>query len=262
MLIIFVLILILLFETENSYACYIWGTESGECSLLPYDAVWRSENMPFCFGAVAYPACLPKYQNLPPTRDFPDGRWYNHTVMTKDNWVRKQAESQIALRIGFERNRTLKNTGRNEYGDVGITKVRFYDNPDCQNAYTNYFCWINFPRCDYTTDTTLPTCGSACENFFKSCNYDNDLWRCGSSQFFNGYAPETANTDAQGDIFYMRDYFPGQPFQGNKFTASGDELPICTPGIKGTARRMHDLGRTTSITLFVILLFFYCLACA
>jgi hypothetical protein len=216
--------------------CYLWGTDSGVCTLLTFDPVWKLENMPFCSGVVSYSACIPKYQKLPATRDFPDGRWFNHTTLTKDTWVRESALSHIAVRIGYERNRTLKNTGRNEYGDVGITKSRFYNNPDCENAYKNYFCWINFPRCDYQTDQTMPTCRSACENYFHSCGYENDLWRCGSSEYFNGYAPEPPSIDpVSGNLTYIRDYFPGQPFVGNKFLKSGEEVPICTPALKGAA---------------------------
>lgn len=226
----------LAFVLRSLHACYLWGTDSGVCTSLTFDPVWKAENMPFCSGFIDYAACLPKYQNMPPTRDFPAGRWFNHTTLNKDEWVKTQALQHIAERIGYERNRTLKNTGRNEYGDVGITKVRFYNNPDCQHAFISYFCWINFPRCDPQTDTTLPTCRSCCENFFHSCNYDHDLWRCGPSAYFNGYSPEQPTIDpSSGNVTYLRDYFPGQPFVGNKFDHSGNEIPICTPALNGGA---------------------------
>jgi hypothetical protein len=40
----------------------------------------------------------------------------------------------------------LKRLGVNEYGDPGRVKKRFHKHGECQNAFINYFCWINFPR--------------------------------------------------------------------------------------------------------------------
>ena len=41
--------------------------------------------------------------------------------------------------------------GVNEYGDVGKIKRRMYHYPNCQDAYINLFCYMNFPRCDPST---------------------------------------------------------------------------------------------------------------
>lgn len=43
-------------------ACNIWGHDTGYCSELPLDPLWRMENLPWCQYAVLYPACLPKEQ--------------------------------------------------------------------------------------------------------------------------------------------------------------------------------------------------------
>ena len=171
-----------------------------------------------------------------PTRLYPNGRWTNNTAKTKDAWVEQYCTDQIALRIALERNKTLHNLGRNEYGDKGDIVQRFYKNKDCQNAFKNYFCWINFPRCDMDTDQSLPTCRSACRNFFKSCQYVKDLWRCGLTKYFNGYAPE----EPTGNRTYMRDYFPGQPFRENKFDKNNKPVPICTPSIDGSASSLRE----------------------
>lgn len=243
--------LALLLSVPPAHPCFLWGTDSGECTLLTYDAVWRRENMPFCFDAVSYPACVPRYQTVPPNRDFPEGRWFNHTVFRKDAWVRDQTIAKISQRIGFEKNRTMRNTGRNEFGDVGLTKLRFSKSDDCYNAYKNYFCWINFPRCDFQTDITLSTCRSACENYFKACNYENDLWRCGPSELFNGYAPEQPSSNQS----YLRDYFPGQPFVGNKFRLNGEEIAVCTPAITGSAGR-RVITAALGLALSLLSLFF------
>jgi hypothetical protein len=109
---------------------------------------------------------------------------------------------------------------------------------------------------------SLPTCKSACENFFISCNYEEDLWRCGKSKYFNGYDVEQPCTSeigcappedvsgaqgaggdgaaASGDdadsgsddneyAIYLRDYFPGQPFRKNKYSPDGDVRIDITP---------------------------------
>ena len=87
-------------------------------------------------------------------------------------------------------------------------------------------CWINFPRCEADTKQSLMTCRSSCENFFRVCGYEQDLWRCGSSAYFNGYEPEVGSQ--------KRDYFPGQPFRDyDPFRAT------CTPSLEGAA----SLGR-------------------
>ena len=147
-------------------------------------------------------------------------------------------ENHFIERIQIERNRTLRKAGVNEYGDKGRVRRRFYKKPDCRNAFKNYMCWMNFPRCDETRDLTLPMCRSACENFFISCGYERGLWRCGKSKYFNGYEPEPATISALGNVSYMREYFPGQPFRENKYSPKGNsELIICTPAIDGSASR-------------------------
>jgi hypothetical protein len=182
--------------------------------------------------------------------DFPNGRWGNHTVKSKDDWVSQSIEAHIAQQIGYETNRTLQNLNVDINGHVGQIKKRFYHNPDCRNAFSNYFCWINFPRCDPTRDLTLPTCRSACHNFFKACRYERKLKRCGKSKYFNGYSPE----DPQSDGSYLREYFPGQPFRSNKFTQGGQEEPICTPALTGAAASNFLCGNHIIICSILICL--------
>lgn len=146
-------------------------------------------------------------------------------------------------RIHLERNNSLHKKNTNEYGDPGRIKRRFYKRPDCQRAFKGLFCYINFPRCDPERDLTLPTCKSACENFFKACVYGHDLWRCGQSKFFNGYEPEPAVIGMDGNATYLRDYFPGQPFRKNRYNRKGQEIPICTPAVRGAGNSIH--GSTT-----------------
>lgn len=231
-------------------ACYLHGTDSGECTLLTLDPVWRSTYMPFCFDAVQYPACIPKQSLvLPPSREFPNGRWHNNSAFNKDAWIQQNVVSLISQRVGYEKNKTMWALGKNEYGDVGRTRKRFtYPNGqprlDCHLAFKNYFCWINFPRCDVDQDMTLPTCRSACENFFKTCNYDHGLWRCYKSKWFNGHEPDPGYVGMMADHLgtypnrtYLREYFPGQPFRKNKLTTMGVERAICTPAIVGAGVR-------------------------
>lgn len=242
------------FSEKNGFlsvnGCFIQGTDSGYCTLDSLDPIWRETNMPYCGRVVKYPVCIPKRQVLPPTREFPEGRWFNYTVYNKDQWVRHSAEAHIDERRRLERNGTLHRRNENEYGDPGRIKRRFYKRPDCTYAFRNLFCYTNFPRCDPDRDLSLPTCRSACENFFKACLYVRDLWRCGKSKYFNGYFPEAPSIGPDGNLTYLRDYFPGQPWRKNKFNRRGSEIPICTPSIRGDA---GGRGQSMSLTLLLSL---------
>lgn len=231
-----------------SDCCYLWGTDSGECSKDVKDGLWRQTFMPFCSKAVKYAACIPKFQSLPPSREFPLGRWFNHTTLTKDTWVHDTSGSFIRERMELERNKTLRKARTNEFGDDGKIRRRFYKKKDCKNAFRNLFCWLNFPRCDFKSDQTFPTCRSACENFFISCGYERGLWRCGRSKYFNGYRPEKPRKK-DGNVTYLREYFPGQPFRDNKFFSGGSEAAICTPAIDGAAA--HGATGMDRIVLFI-----------
>lgn len=256
-------VILMLFFCKSCSACYLVGTDSGECTLQTMDPVWRGTFMPFCFDAVTYPACIPKYQTLPPSREFPLGRWFNNSVGNKDAWIASIVPGHIAQRIVYETSKTMKDNNRNEFGDIGHTRRRFRDRPDCQLAYKNYFCWINFPRCDISRDLSLPTCRSACENFFRTCGYNKGLWRCGKSKWFNGYEPEIPQLPrglplipkAGANRTYLREFMTGQPFRKNKYTQLGVEIPICTPAITGAASRIvgHSVAPVVGCVLFTIL---------
>lgn len=206
--------------------------------------------MPYCQAAIKYPACVPRYSALPPSREYPIGRWTNHSIITKDNWVRSSCNQHIFTQIRAERNKTLAKRNTDQYGNPGRVRRRFYKKPDCQLAFKNLFCWLNFPRCDVGRDLTLPTCKSACENFFKSCGYERGLWRCGRSKYFNGYEPEVP-TMSGGNATYLRDFFPGQPFRKNKFSPAGNQFVVCTPSIDGAANR---IGVSSWVIAFVVVI--------
>ena len=239
---------------HQAWGCYLHGTDSGECTTLTLDPIYRATFMPFCFEAVKYPACIPKYITLPPSREFPEGRWFNNTVRNKDQWIEDSVTSHIAIRIKYETSKTMKDNNRNEFGDLGHTRKRFVNKPDCQLAYKNFFCWINFPRCNVQRDLTLPTCRSACENFFRTCGYEKGLWRCGKSKYFNGYEPEIPQLGggwpaSSGNKTYLREYMTGQPFRKNKYTKMGNEHPICTPALLGASPR----GATLALAVWAVL---------
>ena len=209
-------------------SCYIHGTDSGICTedLPVFD---RGIMLPFCGTVVTYSACVPNTLegvggSSPVAKDrrFIDGRYSNHTAREKDEWVERTVKEMIKYRLGLEVNDTLLDKGEDEYGIEGGIEPRFHRNADCRNAYKNYMCWINFPRCEKGTKQSLMTCRSSCENFFRVCGYEEDLWRCGPSKYFNGYEPEQGTQ--------LRDYFPGQPFR--------DYDPLrttCTPSLEGIA---------------------------
>jgi hypothetical protein len=107
-------------------------------------------------------------------------------------------------------------------------------------------------------------CQSACENFFRVCGYDEELWRCNVLIDGNNYfdAIETNsnnkkngkdNTELERDV---SDYFPGQPFKRNEYVSrrTGEPHLVCTPSIKGDAsiHRGH-----VSIMYFVVIMIMY-----
>lgn len=53
---------------------------------------------------------------------------------------------------------------------------RFTNDDDCQAAYRNYLCYMNFPRCN-GAEESLSLCLSVCENFFQACAYPKYMWR-------------------------------------------------------------------------------------
>mmetsp|Transcript_32240 Transcript_32240/g.30729 ORF Transcript_32240/g.30729 Transcript_32240/m.30729 type:complete len:262 (-) Transcript_32240:20-805(-) len=236
----------LFFGFKEIRGCYLVGTDSGQCTVNSLDPAWKAANMPFCSSAIKFPVCIPQFQSLPPSREYPNGRFFNHTVAAKDKWVADNYGAHLAYRIGLEKNKTLFNLNTNEFGEPGHIRVRFLKNEDCKNAFMNLFCWINFPRCNPDTDQSMPTCRSACENFFITCGYETGLWRCGKTKYFNGYEPEKPRT-VDGNLTYLREYFPGQPFRKNKyFKESGQEQAICTPAVLGYGQRgggYPDMGQ-------------------
>ena len=226
---------------NSALACNIHGTNSGICTSkyhpssyaidgdeLNLEAIQRAKeqwqaDMPYCGRWIAsyYNPCVPAR----PTKEFqaPDinfefGRLMTGepatdvaSIQTKDKWVEDTVANTIASRIEREREK-----GSNHY--------HFYQNKDCQEAFARFSCWLNFPRCDEFFEDSLPLCQSACENLFRVCGHEKDLWRCEAG---------VVHGDSEYDI---RAFFPGQPFQRNEFLPRSNEpKAVCTPSIKGSA---------------------------
>jgi hypothetical protein len=182
--------------------------------------------MPFCQDVVRYTACVPRYQPLYP----------NHTLLAKDSWASSTHATVVADRIRHELNETLRGLGTNELGIPGPVTERFNENEDCINAYKNFLCWLNFPRCD-EEGRSLILCRSVCENYFRSCRYADDLWRCYEPSFYGGRVPEEdLDVDADGLPIYWRAQFPGQPFRDNQFDINNDPVAVCTPSLLNGAQ--------------------------
>lgn len=211
----------------------------------------RQLYMPFCEKYITYTPCVPADQSLPPDAEFPEGRWSNHTARNKDEWIRKMIQGNIHWRVYLElmtMDGRLKDKGPlNEYEKRTEIIPRFHQSvssSDCKEAYRRFMCWMNFPRCD-DNGNSLIMCRSACENFFKSCKYEEDLWRCGRSDYVTNETVMTKNrTHYKGGFYtteksqwpngslktrdvsyYKQGFFPGEPFTG---------VGPCTPGYNGS----------------------------
>jgi len=163
-------------------SCKIQGYDSGVCVVA--DKAYRISNMPFCESHTNYELCLPEEKYIPPDRNFPNGRWNNFTVRAKDDYIRRMITGNIHWRIDLEtkwrlqeENPLCKKPPCNEWGEHKEIIPRFFQSPQCKNAYKAYACWLNFPRCD-RFGNSLSMCKTACHNFFKYCGYEDDLWRC------------------------------------------------------------------------------------
>lgn len=207
-------------------SCYIQGFDSGECTN-PDDF---SVTMPFCQSVVQYRACVPRYQSL----------WFNHSTLTKDTWIEALYNQTITQRLAHEKNLSLVDNQVNEWGEDTEIVPRFLDNPDCVNAFKNYFCWMNFPRCD-SEGQSLLMCRSVCENFFIACQHPEALKRCGEPKYVNGYEAEVSTTIIDEQLAYLRYPFPGSPFRDNKFLPDTTiPIVVCTPSIENAAPRMSS----------------------
>ena len=77
LVVVLLLLVLSLSNHKEVAACYLWGTDSGECVTYGVGKKgynWRKMNLPFCARRVNYPICVPKFQTLPANREFPDGR--------------------------------------------------------------------------------------------------------------------------------------------------------------------------------------------
>jgi hypothetical protein len=232
-------------------ACNIHGTNSGICTNnyhpstyapngdeLNLDAIQKAKtqwmaDMPYCGRWIAsyYSPCVPSQPTSKwSARDanFEFGRLMRGnsdgtmtdvaSIQTKDKWVEDTVTNTINTRIEMEK-------------ALGNGHHHFHQNKDCQEAYARYTCWLNFPRCD-EFEESLPLCQSACENLFRVCNFETDLWRCET---------DVVHGDDEYDI---RAFFPGQPLAKNEFLPNSDGEPkaVCTPSIKGSGPGRFGMG--------------------
>lgn len=206
----------------SARACVLQGHDSGVC----VDADVVASRAPFCSGVISYRACVPK--------EYP---WFpNHTLSKKDAWIADTLASVKARRLSIEGGAFPEDVQPWEGGGPQTAK-RFSSNPDCEQAYKNYICFMNFPRCD-AQQQSMMLCRSVCTNYFRSCNYPEDMVRCFAPENQGGKTPEdSTNTDPETGLpILTRAPYPGQPFRDN-VVINGIERPVCTPatGAAGTA---------------------------
>ena len=85
---------------HGSHGCYIAGTDSGVCDVRVRDEPeYAAAEMPFCGPVIAghYTPCVPEQKPIAPDRNFnQEGRWVNHTTLTKDQVGRRRRYSHGA----------------------------------------------------------------------------------------------------------------------------------------------------------------------
>ncbi|KAL7430155.1 hypothetical protein ACHAXM_002056 [Skeletonema potamos] len=219
---ILLVVVVALSSVVIASACMIQNTDSGVCSykylttpqatLEQIDEARRrwQKDLPFCGKYVNnYPPCVPLSSSSTPSWLSDDAKEDNNIIRAKDRWVQDTVTNTIAERIEQER-------------ALGKSHYRYFQNKDCQDAFAAYTCWLNFPRCD-GYQSSLPLCVSTCENMFRVCGFEQDLWPC-YEDIIDG--EDEWNTKA---------FFPGQPFRTNEFESGGQPKEVCTPSIKGAA---------------------------
>jgi hypothetical protein len=236
--------------------CNIHGADTGYCS----DPDDFETAMPFCAEVVTYKACVPI-----PSITTEAGNEYRHDMTEKDEFIRLWYDRIVAERLRHESNRTLEEEGLNELGEGGWIVQRFHPDvgdpaADCLQAFKNYFCWLNYPRCD-TEDESLVMCRSACENLHISCGYDKDLWRCGDPEYYYGYRAEASVKTHPIDntkIWYRYPY-PGSPFRDIQGDPAGGLKPVCTPSIPGSGISTKP-SRVVSVLCMLVALTLLCIS--
>lgn len=231
--------------------CYIGNQDSGECVKARYVLEGKLD---FCGPQYSWFENHPEYEVCVP-RDTADSRAAGLTVQRKDTWVKETYQRIVEERKEIEKE--YEDKSRNEHGIPGETAQRFRETSDCEKAYKNFFCWVNFPRCN-KEGASMMLCRSVCENYMISCGYDYDLWRCGKERYMNGHTMEREDhTDPDtGYPVYLRDFFPGHPFRSSRSIGENKDAPICTPGIYGSAStlRLGNLAMMASIALCILFL--------
>ena len=228
-------------------ACKIQNVDSGVCTYkylvdgsLDIEQIEQAklrweEDMPFCGKYVnSYAPCVPQASaaSLPGWLTS-DANVDLKALREKDRWVQEETSATIAERIENER--------------IFSNKHRYFKNNDCQEAYKAYTCWLNFPRCDEFQES-LPICASACENMFRVCGFEKDLWRC-----------EVDVVDGEEEVEWnIEAFFPGQPFRKNEFKRGGEPSTVCTPSVRGgasTARVSHIItAGVVKLVLFLVVM--------
>lgn len=221
------------------------GTGAGRDAGTCVDIERVAHRMPFCAGQTQYRVCVPS-----DTTAAVFGAGANVSMEAKDGWARRTFDAFLSERLAMEGG-TLRpdDPAFANFTEPGekVAK-RFTDNRDCVQAYRNYLCYLNFPRCD-GKDESMLLCASVCENMMKACRVPKYLWRCGNPRYFGGTAPEGASDDQLFDNvgvpYYARAPFPGSPFASNQFELNGDPVAVCTPSLKSGSPGAVTVGWPT-----------------
>ncbi len=81
-----IMLIIIFTHIQSTLPCKLGGIDIGVCDTsLEEDRKAMLSVMPFCGQRIFYTPCVPRYNPLAPSRDYPDGRWFKNTIKTKDD---------------------------------------------------------------------------------------------------------------------------------------------------------------------------------
>ncbi|KAK1747610.1 hypothetical protein QTG54_001573 [Skeletonema marinoi] len=177
---------------------------------------WDSD-IPFCGKYInSFPACVPSSSTLRIVPEWmsSDANEDLNAIREKDRRLQQETDAKIAERISLGRNTT--DTFETRIAKMPTQRTHFQE--------------------------TLPLCQSACENMFRVCGFEQDVWICGKTSLME-------MTNGPRGPFFLVSHFV--------FDCGGEPKAVCTPSIRGPASTFGvslviNAGVASLVLLFLV----------